>query len=104
MDKNKKERLERKRWKVGSVQEFLALTPEESAYIELKLALSESIKERRERKRLTQTDLARLLRSSQSRVAKIESGDSTVSLDLLVRSLIALGATRRELAQVIGCD
>lgn len=104
MDKNKKERLERKGWKVGSVQEFLALTPEESAYIELKLALSESIKERRERKRLTQTDLARLLRSSQSRVAKIESGDSTVSLDLLVRSLIALGATRRELAQVIGCD
>ena len=104
MDKNKKERLERKGWKVGSAQEFLALTPEESAYIELKLALSESIKKRRERKRLTQTDLARLLRSSQSRVAKIESGDSTVSLDLLVRSLIALGATRRDLAQVIGCD
>ena len=104
MDKNKKERLERKGWKVGSAQEFLALTPEESAYIELKLALSESIKKSRERKRLTQTDLARLLRSSQSRVAKIESGDSTVSLDLLVRSLIALGATRRDLAQVIGCD
>ena len=104
MDKNKKERLERKGWKVGSAQEFLGLTPEESAYIELKLELSESIKERRERKRLTQTDLARLLRSSQSRVAKIESGDSTVSLDLLVRSLIALGATRRDLAQVIGCD
>ncbi len=104
MDKTKKQKLERKGWKVGDVQEFLALTPEESAYIELKLALSESIKERREQKRLTQTELARLLKSSQSRVAKIEAGDATVSLDLLVRSLIALGATRRELAQVIGCD
>lgn len=104
MDKTKKQKLERKGWKVGDVQEFLALTPEESAYIELKLALSESIKERREQKRLTQTDLARLLKSSQSRVAKIEAGDATVSLDLLVRSLIVLGATRRELAQVIDCD
>jgi transcriptional regulator with XRE-family HTH domain len=53
---------------------------------------------------LTQTELARLLKSSQSRVAKIEAGDSSVSLDLLVRSLIALGATRRELAHVIEHD
>ncbi len=104
MDKVKRQKLERKGWKIGSVQEFLALTPEESAYIELKLALSESVKERREQKRVTQVELARLLKSSQSRVAKIEAGDATVSLDLLVRSLIALGATRQELAQVIGCE
>ncbi|OGO38999.1 MAG: hypothetical protein A2Z03_00735 [Chloroflexi bacterium RBG_16_56_8] len=65
----------------------------------MKLALSESVKGR-----LTQMELARLLESSQSRVAKMESGDSSVSLDLLVRSLIALGATRQDLAQVIGCD
>ncbi len=104
MDKNKKQKLARRGWKVGTVSEFLGLTPEESAYIELKLALSEGVKERRERQQLTQTELARLLKSSQSRVAKIESGDSTVSLDLLVRSLIALGASRKELARVIGCD
>ncbi len=103
MDKAKKQRLEKKGWKVGSVQEFLALTPEESAYIELKLELSESIKEHRERRHLTQVELARLLKSSQSRVAKMEAGDASVSLDLLVRSLIALGATRRDLAQLIGC-
>jgi DNA-binding XRE family transcriptional regulator len=102
MDKLKKQRLENRGWKVGSVDQFLGLTTEENAYIELKLALADHVKERREKKQLTQIDLARLLRSSQSRVAKIEAGDSSVSLDLLVRSLIVMGATRRELAQVIG--
>ncbi len=103
MDKEKRRQLERKGWKIGSVQEFLRLTPEESAYIELKLSLADSLKQQRERRRLTQVELARLLKSSQSRVAKMESGDSSVSLDLLVRSLIALGASRRELARAIGC-
>ncbi len=101
MDKAKRQRLERKGWKIGNAKEFLALTPEEGAYVELKLALSQSVKERRQRKRLTQVQLARLLKSSQSRVAKIEAGDPSVSLDLLVRSSIALGASRKELAQVI---
>ncbi len=101
MDKAKRQRLEKKGWSVGSVGEFLALTAEEKAYIELKLALSESIRERRQRRRLTQMALAKRLRSSQSRVAKMEAGDSSVSLDLLIRSLIALGATRKEVAQAI---
>ncbi len=101
MDKAKRQRLEKKGWTVGSVGEFLALTAEEKAYIELKLALSESIRERRQRRRLTQMALAKRLRSSQSRVAKMEAGDSSVSLDLLIRSLIALGATRKEVARAI---
>ncbi len=103
MDKVKRRRLEKEGWQVGSVQDFLSLSPEESAYIELKLELSESIKERRERQHLTQVELARKLKSSQSRVAKMEAGDASVSLDLLVRSLIALGATRKDLAEAIGC-
>ncbi len=101
MDKAKRQHLEKKGWTVGSVGEFLALTAEEKAYIELKLALSESIRERRQRRRLTQMALAKRLRSSQSRVAKMEAGDSSVSLDLLIRSLIALGATRKEVARAI---
>jgi ribosome-binding protein aMBF1 (putative translation factor) len=101
MDKTKRQRLERKGWKIGSVKEFLALTPEESAYLELKLALSENVRARRQRQHLSQMQLAKRLKSSQSRVAKIEAGDSSVSLDLLVRSLIALGATQQDLAQAI---
>jgi DNA-binding XRE family transcriptional regulator len=98
---NQAKQKRKKGWRVGSVAELLALTPDESAYIEMKIALSQSVRARRADKRLTQMQLARLLKSSQSRVAKIEAGDKSVSLDLLVRSLVILGASRRDLAQVI---
>lgn len=102
MRKAKRVRLERKGWKVGSADEFLGLSAEESRYLELKLELSRKLRERREARNLTQADLAKQLSSSQSRVAKMEAGDASVSIDLLVRSLFKLGATRRDLAKVFG--
>ncbi len=101
MHKGKQKRLEKKGWKVGGVEEFLALTPEEAAYIELKLRLAESLGERRKRKRLSQVKAARLLGTSQSRLSKMEAGDPSVSLDLLIRSNLALGATKKEIARQI---
>jgi len=44
---------------------------------------------------------AKLIKSSQSRLAKMEGGDPSVSLDLLIRSLLALGASNRDLARAI---
>ena len=99
MDKKKRERLEAKGWKVGTVSEFLGLSKEEEEYIEMKLLLSKSLKKRRVRKKLTQEELARLMHSSQSRVAKMEAGDPTVSIDLLMRGLMALGVTRGGIAR-----
>jgi len=101
MDKNKRKRLESAGWKVGTAPEFLGLSAQESAYIELKLQLAKNLLKRRQAKKLTQTDLARIIKSSQSRVAKMESGDPSVSLDLLVRSLLALGASARYLQRVL---
>lgn len=101
VDKRKKERLARKGWKTGSVAEFLDLSAEESAYIEMKLALSEKLRERRRRKKLSQAELAEAIQSSQSRVAKMEAGDPTVSIDLLVKSLLALGVSKKELGRTI---
>jgi DNA-binding XRE family transcriptional regulator len=101
MDKDKQARLARKGWKVGSAVDFLDLSPEESAYVEMKLALSTALRERRRQNQLTQADLARVIASSQSRVAKMEAGDPTVSIDLLVKSLLALGVSRKELARTI---
>lgn len=97
----KKKRLELKGWKVGTVHEFLNLSDEETAYVELKLALSKNLQAYRREKKLTQEELARRLKSSQSRIAKMEAGDPSVSLDLLVRSLLALGASRKHLAQML---
>ena len=101
MHKAKKDRLAKKGWKIGSADELLGLSPEESAYIELKLNLSEKLRQKRIRKKLTQGDLAQLISSSQSRVAKMEAGDPSVSVDLLVRSLLALGVSRKELGRSI---
>jgi len=101
MNRNKRERLRRAGWTIGSVTEFLGLTEAEAALVELKLTLSRRLKERRARSRLSQGQLAKLLGSSQSRVAKMEAGDPSVSMDLLIRSLLAIGTTRKELAAVI---
>ncbi len=101
MDRVKKQRLKAKGWRIGRVEEFLNLTPEEKEYIELKLALARQVRTRRQQSKLTQIEMAKLLKSSQSRVAKMEGGDPSVSLDLLIRSLIALGATKKELARII---
>lgn len=101
MREAKRKRLESRGWKFGSAKDFLELSPEESAYIEIKLALAESLRAHREQRKLTQVKLAKLVKSSQSRVAKMEAGDPSVSMDLLVRSLLALGASRREVARII---
>ena len=101
MRKQKKRRLAEKGWKVGSVKEFLGLSSEESAYIEVKIRLAAGLRQRRQKKGLSQLDLAAKLQSSQSRVAKMEAGDPSVSLDLLIRSLISLGVSERDLSQII---
>ena len=101
MKPEKKVRLENRGWKVGSTAEILGLDRAEQALEEIKLALSRSLSRQRAKLGLTQTEAARLLRSSQSRVAKMEAGDPSVSLDLLIRSLITLGASDRELCKII---
>jgi DNA-binding XRE family transcriptional regulator len=101
MDKAKKRYLERKGWKVGTAAEFLKLTVEEQKYIELKMALARRVKAERQKHRLTQSQAARVINSSQARVARMEAGDPSVSLDRLVRAWLALGANRREVENVI---
>jgi ribosome-binding protein aMBF1 (putative translation factor) len=104
MQKRKRKALEADGWKVGTAQEFLRLSDDEVALIELRLALGRAVKARRVRQRMSQAEVATRIRSSQSRVAKMESGDATVSIDLLVRTLLALGASRKELARSLGAS
>ncbi len=101
MRESKRKKLAAKGWKTGSAREFLGLSPEEEAYIELRLRLAASLKMRRNSRGITQMELAQTLHSSQSRVAKMEAGDPTVSLDLLFKSLLALGISSRDLAAII---
>ena len=101
MQQSKRKALAKKGWKTGSVKDFLDLSDAELAVIELKLALASALKQRRQKQRLTQTAFAKAIASSQSRVAKMEAGDPSVSLDLLIKSMLSLGATRRDVAKAI---
>jgi DNA-binding XRE family transcriptional regulator len=102
MKKTKRKALEKAGWQVGTVDEFLGLSKAEAALVELRLTLSKKLRTKRTKRKLTQGQLAKLLGSSQSRVAKMESGDPSVSLDLLIRSLLAMGASQKEVIKAIG--
>lgn len=102
MKVQKRRRLEKAGWRVGSAAEFLGLSPEEAAFVEMKLALADRLRSLRIARKLSQADVARRLGSSQSRVAKMEAADAAVSIDLLVRSLLKIGATRIDIARTIG--
>jgi predicted transcriptional regulator len=101
MKTSKRAKLEAAGWSIGSAQDFLQLSDAERALVELRLALSHSLRNWRKRRGLSQVELARRLKSSQSRVAKMEAGDTSVSVDLLVRSLFAIGAKPKDLAKTI---
>ena len=101
MKQVKKRQLESAGYKVSSTQEFLGLTDEESAYIETKVLLAKSFKELRKSKKVSQTEMAKLIGSSQSRVAKMEAGDPSVSTDLLFKGMFALGATRKDISRAL---
>jgi hypothetical protein len=101
MNRAKKKRLQANGWKIGNTADFLNLSDEEIAYIEIKLALSKALQKLRKSKNLTQVDFARFIKSSQSRVAKMEAADRSVSLDYMFRSLFALGASRKKVIEML---
>lgn len=101
MDSAKRRKLEKAGWRVGTVQEFLGLSQEEATYLEVKLNLAKKLLRRRKSLRMSQVAVAKKIRSSQSRVAKMEAGDPSVSIDLLVRSLIALGGSAHTLEKAL---
>lgn len=101
MDSKKLKNLKAKGWVVGDAKDFLGLTEEEARYIDLKLALRDSLKAERVKRGITQIELAKALGSSQSRVAKMEAGDPSVSIDLLLKALLCLGVTNKQLSKII---
>jgi len=101
MKASKVKRLANAGWRVGSAKEFLALSTEEAALVEMRLALSKKLRESRVDSGLSQSQLATRMGSSQSRIAKMEAADPTVTLDLLIRSLLALGASPKDIARAL---
>ena len=101
MDTRKKKRLEAAGWKTGNAADFLGLEPADSAFIAMKMSLGSKVRELRQAGGLTQLALARQIQSSQSRIAKMEAGDPGVSMDLLIRTVLALGASQDQIARFL---
>ena len=101
MRSDKRRKLERAGWAIGDAADFLRLSDDERRFIETKLALAAGLRQWREHLGLTQTEVAKRFGSSQSRVAKMEAADKTVTTDLLLRSLYRLGAGRRDVARLL---
>ncbi len=98
MDSKKRKRLQKAGWKLGNAEDFLELSDYESDYIDIKIHFGKTVRELRAKNNLTQVELAELVESSQSRIAKLEAGDPSVSLDLQIKTLLVLGASKTDLA------
>ena len=101
MNAKKLRKIKEKGWGAGSVADFLDLSPEEMAYIDMRFKLAKSLRQKRKEQRLSQAKLALRIKSSQPRVAKIEAGDPSVSIDLMIRTLLALGASQKEVGRIL---
>jgi hypothetical protein len=98
MNSEKRKRLEAAGWKVGSVDEFLDLTPEESAMVSMRFNLAKALYEKRRGLHISQGTFAKRIKTTQPRIALAEKGADSVSLDFMVRSLLAIGASKKEIA------
>jgi len=101
MHASKRKKLEAAGYKVGDAADFLGLSPAESTLVEMKVSLALHMKELRKVKGISQEKLAALLGSSQSRVAKMEACDSSVSMDMMVKSMAILGASSGDIAKAM---
>lgn len=101
MNEAKRRKLEAKGWRIGGAKEFLGLSDQEAEFIEFKLKLARSLRAKRLKRGIGQTRVAEIIHSSQSRVAKMEAADASVSVDLLVKSHLALGTSGQELGRII---
>ena len=86
-------------WKEGGVREFLDLSAEDMAIIEIKARLAREVRKRRKAKRLSQASLAERVSTTQSRIARIEAAEA--SIEMLIRSLLALGESRSRIARLL---
>ena len=101
MSDKKKTRRRKAGWIDGDYGDFLRLSDGDREIVEMKYQLVRALRSERERQHLTQAEVAKLVGSGQARIAKIEGGDPSVSLDLLLKTLLALGKTRKQIARLL---
>jgi len=101
MKDSKRKQLEDAGWTVGSAADFLELSEPEVVVVNVRVALAKSLRDTRKQLNLSQASLAKKIGSSQSRVAKMEAAEKSVSIDMYIRSLAALGLSQEDIGNVL---
>ena len=101
MDVKERKRLEAAGWTNGNAEGFLGMSPEEAAYLEVKLTLAREVEAQRKKAGLSQSELAVKLKNRQPNIARIEKAQQSVTIDALVKTLLSLGLTPRKIAAVL---
>jgi len=104
MDSKTRAMLEAKGWRVGSAREFLGASVAQENFVNTRLNLRRAMIEARKAHGLTQEKLADAMGTTQSRVAQIENGDPSTSVDLMLRALYVMGLSRRDVADAVATD
>lgn len=98
MDAERKKKLEAAGWKFGDYADFLGMTPEEKAIVEIRLAATREMERLRAENPISQEELARRMGTKQPNVSKLFKNPGNATLDTLFRALLALGSTPKKIA------
>ena len=83
-----------KTWVETDVEELLDLSAQDLVIVEFRAALALALQQARKRQKLTQENAAKVIGTSQAQVARMEAGQSSITIDRLIKALIALGVPR----------
>lgn len=97
MDAEERGRLEAKGFRIGTVAEFLSLSPGEPAVVDMRIALARNLREQRLTRGVQQADLAAKARTTQKRISLMENGDKSILIDRLFAANVELGICPGEL-------
>lgn len=90
LSKEKKAKLAKAGGRVTTVDEFLDLNPADAAMVEFRTQLAVALRARRSAEGLTQAQLGKRIGSTQAQVARMENASPRVTLDLVLRALLAV--------------
>lgn len=101
LDKTRIKKLENAGWKMGDFGDAFALSAEDRAFVEMRLAAAREVDRLREEQGVSQRELARRMGTKQPTVSRMLAEPSSTTFDSLFRALLALGSTPRQIAAAL---
>ncbi len=88
-------------YRVTDAADWLGLTPQERTLVNMRVSLALEVERLRKESHLTQKALAAKIGAKQSGVARMLGSLASATIDSLIKTLLALGATPRRIAALI---